>query len=73
MRNLHTCLPLTWCGQLQSTWLSAIHYRTIQRIYGEHGHQMLKLVRENPAFAVPIAYKRLKQKDLEWCASCPSQ
>ena len=40
----------------------------MQRIYGEHGAQMVKLLRENPAYAIPIVFKRLQQKDCEWCA-----
>jgi len=48
--------------------LSPIHYRAVQRIYGEHGHQMVKLMKENPAYAIPIVFKRLQQKDAEWCA-----
>ena len=52
----------------QNVTLSPIHYRAVQRIYGEHGQQMVKLVRENPAYAIPIVFKRLQQKDFEWCA-----
>ena len=61
------CLKLD-CARTQNVTLSPIHYRAVQRIYGEHGQQMVKLVRENPAYAIPIVFKRLNQKDLEWCA-----
>ena len=57
---------------LQNVTLSPIHYRAVQRIYGEHGHQMVKLMKENPAYAIPIVFKRLQQKDAEWCATAPS-
>ena len=60
--------PKPRCALTQNVTLSPIHYRAVQRIYGEHGQQMVKLVRENPAYAIPIVFKRLKQKDLEWCA-----
>jgi len=58
-----------WCLRLQNVALSPIHYRAVQRIYGEHGHQMVKLMKENPAYAIPIVFKRLQQKDAEWCAA----
>ena len=64
------------CALTQDVTLSPIHYRAVQRIYGEHGQQMVKLVRENPAYAIPIVFKRLLQKDSEWCAArnpCPGQ
>jgi histone deacetylase complex regulatory component SIN3 len=57
------------CAVTQNVTLSPIHYRAVQRIYGEHGQQMVKLVRENPAYAIPIVFKRLEQKDREWCAA----
>lgn len=40
--------------------------RTIERIYGDHGIDILELVRRNPAVALPVVLARLKQKYNEW-------
>jgi len=40
--------------------------RQIQKIYGEHGNEMIDTLYENPAAAVPIVLARIKQKDLEF-------
>lgn len=52
--------------QLEKRNLSSIHLMSITRIYGDHGVEMLELLRKNPVGTVPILLKRLKQKDLEW-------
>jgi len=52
--------------QLERSNLSTIHLNVISRIYGDHGAEILELLRRNPAGAIPIILKRLKQKDLEW-------
>ena len=57
---------------MQGVSFSAIHFRAVQRIYGEQGQQMVKLLKENPAFAIPIVFKRLQQKDREWCVGPPA-
>eukprot|EP00501_MAST-03F_sp_TOSAG23-6_P000098 GSMAST32.ASY1.ANO1.100.1 assembled CDS len=46
--------------------LSVTHLKAIARIYADHGHEILELLRKNPAGAIPIVLKRLKQKDVEW-------
>ena len=46
--------------------LRAFHFRAIQRIYGEQGPQVVSLLRQNPAVAVPTILARLAQKDAEW-------
>ncbi|GAB4820057.1 hypothetical protein N2152v2_007103 [Parachlorella kessleri] len=46
--------------------LRAFHYRAVQRIYGEQGNQMLRLLREHPAVTLPVVLQRLQQKDAEW-------
>jgi len=46
--------------------LTAIHYRAAHRIYGDHGSQIVELLRKNPQVAVPVVCARLQQKDEEW-------
>nr|CAG4708643.1 unnamed protein product [Naegleria fowleri] len=43
-----------------------IHRASINRIYAERGPEVLEGLRRNPAVAIPIVYRRLKQKDEEW-------
>jgi len=38
---------------------------------GEAGHQVVDLLKKNPAVAVPVILARLKQKDEEWCGAPP--
>lgn len=52
--------------QLEKRHLSTIHLNSIARIYGEHGEEILELLRRNPAGTIPVLLKRLKQKDMEW-------
>jgi paired amphipathic helix protein Sin3a len=52
--------------QLEKRQLSTVHLNAIQRIYGDHGEEILELLRKNPASAIPVILKRLKQKDAEW-------
>jgi paired amphipathic helix protein Sin3a len=45
----------------------AIYQRVIKKIYGkEQGQGVVDMLHSNPATAVPIILKRLKQKDEEW-------
>jgi len=46
--------------------LRDIHRASINRIYAEKGAEVLEGLRKNPAVAIPIIYRRLKQKDEEW-------
>ncbi len=43
-----------------------VHLAAMARVYGEHGAEMLELLRKNPAGCIPIVKKRLKQKLIEW-------
>jgi len=52
--------------KLDKRSLGVIHLNAIIRIYGDHGAEILELLKKNPAGAIPIILKRLKQKDLEW-------
>jgi len=53
--------------RLERRTLNVIHLKAISRIYGDHGTEILELLRRNPAGAIPIILGRLKTKDLEWC------
>ena len=46
--------------------LGPMHQNAIARVYGDHGAEVLELLRRNPAGAAPIVLRRLKQKDHEW-------
>jgi len=67
--NSHTMggnLAPRFSFQLEKRHLSTIHLNSIARIYGEHGEEILELLRRNPAGTIPVLLKRLRQKDLEW-------
>lgn len=46
--------------------LSPVQLAAITRIYGEHGAEILELLRKNPCKTVPVILARLRQKDVEW-------
>ena len=46
--------------------MEAINLRCIERIYGDHGLDVLDLLRENPILALPVDLPRLQQKQDEW-------
>lgn len=46
--------------------LNRIHYNAIQRIYGEHGQEIVSQVKLNPSIAIPLVLARLKEKDVHW-------
>ena len=52
--------------QLEKRNLTTIHINSISRLYGDHGPEILELLRKNPAGTIPVVLKRLKQKDVEW-------
>ena len=47
-------------------YFPAIQLRCIERIYGDHGLDVLELLRKNLTVALPIVMNRLKQKQDEW-------
>ncbi|GBG25023.1 Paired amphipathic helix protein Sin3b [Hondaea fermentalgiana] len=53
--------------RLERRSLSVIHLKSIARIYGDHGTEILELLRRNPAGAIPVILRRLKEKHEEWC------
>ncbi|CAN0286194.1 unnamed protein product [Laminaria digitata] len=46
--------------------LSPVHLAAITRIYGDHGAEILELLRKNPVKTIPILLARLRQKEMEW-------
>ncbi|KAK1302225.1 Paired amphipathic helix protein Sin3-like 4 [Acorus calamus] len=45
---------------------SALNIRCIERLYGDHGLDVLDVLRKNPSLALPVILTRLKQKQEEW-------
>ncbi|KAI3824945.1 hypothetical protein L1987_06418 [Smallanthus sonchifolius] len=45
---------------------TAIHLRCIGRLYGDHGHDLMDVLRKNASLALPVILTRLKQKQEEW-------
>ncbi|CAL1392009.1 unnamed protein product [Linum trigynum] len=45
---------------------TALNFRCIERLYGDHGLDVLDILRKNPAIALPVILTRLKQKQEEW-------
>ncbi|GAV73182.1 PAH domain-containing protein/Sin3_corepress domain-containing protein [Cephalotus follicularis] len=45
---------------------TALNLRCIERLYGDHGLDVMDILRKNPAPALPVVLTRLKQKQEEW-------
>lgn len=43
-----------------------LNLRCIERLYGDHGLDVMDILRKNPALALPVVLTRLKQKQEEW-------
>ncbi|XP_062111773.1 paired amphipathic helix protein Sin3-like 4 isoform X2 [Humulus lupulus] len=50
---------------------TALNLRCIERLYGDHGLDVVDVIRKNTSLALPIILNRLKQKQEEW-AKCRS-
>ncbi|KAG2321569.1 hypothetical protein Bca52824_014782 [Brassica carinata] len=46
--------------------LTALNIRCIERLYGDHGLDVLDLLKKNAYLALPVILTRLKQKQEEW-------
>uniref|UniRef100_A0A1D1YVS6 Paired amphipathic helix protein Sin3-like 3 n=2 Tax=Anthurium amnicola TaxID=1678845 RepID=A0A1D1YVS6_9ARAE len=46
--------------------LTALNLRCIERLYGDHGLDVMDILRKNPGLALPVILTRLKQKQEEW-------
>lgn len=44
----------------------ALNLRCIERVYGDHGLDVMDILRNNPALALDVILHRLKQKEEEW-------
>ncbi|CAH2066493.1 unnamed protein product, partial [Thlaspi arvense] len=51
--------------------LTALNIRCIERLYGDHGLDVIDLLKKNAYLALPVILTRLKQKQEEW-ARCRS-
>ncbi|GKU97035.1 hypothetical protein SLEP1_g10217 [Rubroshorea leprosula] len=47
-------------------YFTALNLRCIERLYGDHGLDVMDILRRNPALALPVILTRLKQKQEEW-------
>ncbi|GJZ69507.1 paired amphipathic helix protein Sin3-like protein 3, partial [Tanacetum coccineum] len=45
---------------------TAIHLRCIGRLYGDHGNDVMDVLKKNASLALPLILTRLKQKQEEW-------
>jgi len=48
------------------SYLDVLHLRSIERIYGDKGQEVIDAMFTNPVQTIPIIVRRLKQKDQEW-------
>ncbi|KAL0431680.1 UNVERIFIED_CONTAM: Paired amphipathic helix protein Sin3-like 2 [Sesamum radiatum] len=48
---------------------TALNLRCIERLYGDHGLDVMDILRKNPSVALPVILTRLKQKQEEWTKS----
>ncbi|CAL4902486.1 unnamed protein product [Urochloa decumbens] len=46
--------------------LTSLNMRCIERLYGDHGLDVMDVLRKNPDVALPVILTRLKQKQEEW-------
>ena len=46
--------------------LTALNLRCIERLYGDHGLDVMDVLRKNASVALPVILTRLKQKQDEW-------
>ncbi|CAK9139177.1 unnamed protein product [Ilex paraguariensis] len=47
-------------------YFTALNLRCIERLYGDHGLDVLDVLRRSPSIALPVILTRLKQKQEEW-------
>ncbi|KAA8533070.1 hypothetical protein F0562_033397 [Nyssa sinensis] len=52
-------------------YFTALNLRCIERLYGDHGLDVMDVLRKNAPLALPVILTRLKQKQEEW-ARCRS-
>jgi len=57
------------CSVLKlSSWsiVLALNLRCIERLYGDHGLDVMEVLKKNASLALPVILTRLKQKQEEW-------
>ncbi|KAG8501559.1 hypothetical protein CXB51_003864 [Gossypium anomalum] len=47
-------------------YFTVLNLRCIERLYGDHGLDVMEILHKNPALALPVILTRLKQKQEEW-------
>lgn len=52
--------------ELRPRSLLSTHIGAIARLYGERGDEVIHHLMKNPISVLPIVFKRLKEKDIEW-------
>ncbi|GJT59587.1 paired amphipathic helix protein Sin3-like protein 2 isoform X1 [Tanacetum coccineum] len=45
---------------------SALNLRCIERLYGDHGLEVMETLHKSPSIALPVILIRMKQKQEEW-------
>lgn len=45
---------------------TTLNLRCIERLYGDHGLDVVEILRKNPSLALPVISTRLRQKQEEW-------
>lgn len=53
-------------GNSRDRAIGTIHIGAIARIYGDSGDEVVHHLMRNPLAVLPIVFKRLQQKDVEW-------
>ena len=66
LSRLAETTEVKWQYRLDKRSLSIMHLKAIARVYGDHGNEVLELLRKNPAGSIPIILNRLKEKAVEW-------
>lgn len=62
---------MTWlftnkCALIFFLFHLALNLRCIERLYGDHGLDVMDILRKNLALSLPVILTRLKQKQEEW-------
>nr|GEV28200.1 hypothetical protein [Tanacetum cinerariifolium] len=52
--------------ELYTQVVSSIHLRCIGRLYGDHGNDVMDVLKKNASLALPLILTRLKHKQEEW-------
>ncbi|XP_010463539.1 PREDICTED: paired amphipathic helix protein Sin3-like 1 isoform X2 [Camelina sativa] len=65
--NIITEKKISFSGSFRiEDHFTALNLRCIERLYGDHGLDVIDLLHKNPATALPVVFTRLKQKQDEW-------